>query len=70
MSLPFTKQRYYVDAIDNCGSVTPAPPRDRTWAVMDRETGQQHSEHDRRSAARAEAKQLNSAKAKEINHAD
>lgn len=53
------KQRYYVEPIDNCGSLSPAPPRDRTWAVMDRQDSRQHSEHDRRAAARAEASQLN-----------
>jgi hypothetical protein len=52
-------KRYYVEPCDNCGTVTPAPPRDRTWLVMDRQTGSQVSEHDKRSDARAEAAQLN-----------
>jgi len=53
------KKRYYVEPVDNLGSVNPPPPRDRTWAVMDRETGYTHSEHDRRTDARAEAARLN-----------
>ena len=53
------KKRYHVEPIDNLGGVDPAPPRDRTWAVVDRTTGQQCSEHDRRAEARAEAHQLN-----------
>jgi hypothetical protein len=53
------KKRYYVEPIDNLGSLQPAPPRDRTWAVCDRSTGQQCSEHDRRDDARVEAHQLN-----------
>jgi hypothetical protein len=58
------KKRYYIEPIDNLGTLDPAPPRDRTWAVMDRATNQQHSEHDRRTEARAEAAQLNAKEAK------
>jgi hypothetical protein len=55
------KQRYSVEPCDNLGSISPPPPRDRTWIVRDRETGQQVSEHDRRADARAEAVRLNNA---------
>ena len=51
--------RYAVEPCDNLGSVDPAPPRDRTWIVRDRQTGQQHSEHARRADARAAARHLN-----------
>lgn len=53
------RRRYYVDACDNGGSVEPAPPRDRTWLVMDRDRGQQVAEYDTRSRAREEAARLN-----------
>lgn len=53
---------YYVEACDNLGTLDPPPPRDRTWIVMNRVTGHQHSEHDRRADARAEANRLNTAK--------
>ncbi len=55
------KKRYYVESIDNLGTLVgpTAPPRDRTWAVMDRATGHLHSEHDRRADARAETDRLN-----------
>jgi hypothetical protein len=52
-------KRYYVEAVDNLGSLDPAPPRDRTWAVVDRETSHQQSDHTRRADARAEAHRLN-----------
>jgi hypothetical protein len=52
-------KRYYVEPCDNLGSVSPAPPRDRTWIVRDRETGHQQSEHHSRILARAEAERLN-----------
>lgn len=54
-----SKPRYFVEPCDNLGSITPPPPRDRTWIVRDRQTGQQESEHDRRADARAEAARLN-----------
>jgi hypothetical protein len=52
-------KRYYVEPCDNLGTVTPPPPRDRTWLVMDRQTGQQVAEFDSRILARHEAAQLN-----------
>lgn len=61
MSFARARKRYFVEPCDNLGSVTPAPPRDRTWIVRDRETNQQVSEHNRRDDARAEADQLNTA---------
>jgi hypothetical protein len=57
-------KRYFIEPCDNLGTVTPPPPRDRTWIVMDRATKQQHSEHDRRIDARAEADRLNTNPAK------
>lgn len=58
-----SNKRYYVEPADNLGTLTgpTAPPRDRTWIVMDRATGHTHSEHDRRSDARTEAQRLNTA---------
>jgi hypothetical protein len=56
------RKRYYVEPIDNLGTLDPPPPRDRTWIVRDRETGFQHSEFDRRADARAEADRLNAEK--------
>ena len=55
------KKRYFVEPCDNLGSLNPPPPRDRTWIVRDRQTSQQHSEHDRRADARAEAARQNTA---------
>lgn len=52
-------KRYVVAPCDNCGSIHPAPPRDRTWIVRDRQTGHQVSEFHSRILARAEAAQLN-----------
>jgi hypothetical protein len=57
------KPRYFVEPCDNLGALTPPPPRDRTWIVRDRQTGQQVSEYDRRSDARVEAVRLNTATA-------
>jgi len=53
------QKRYYVEPCDNLGSLNPPPPRDRTWIVRDRSTGQQVSEYDRRADARVEAERLN-----------
>jgi hypothetical protein len=53
------RPRYFVEPCDNLGSLNPPPPRDRTWIVRDRQTGQQQSEHDRRADARADAARLN-----------
>ncbi|HSX21532.1 MAG TPA: hypothetical protein VLE97_02005 [Gaiellaceae bacterium] len=55
------KKRYCVEPCDNLGTIDPPPPRDRMWIVRDRQTGHQHSEHDRRDDARAEASRLNTA---------
>lgn len=55
------KRRYTVQPCDNCGTVEPKPPRDRTWLVWDRETDSQVDEKDTRREARAEAKRLNEA---------
>lgn len=52
-------KRYFIEPCDNCGTVTPAPPRDRTWLVMDRQTHSQVAEFDKRLDARAEAARLN-----------
>lgn len=54
-----SRQRYYVGPCDNGGDVEPAPPRDRTWLVVDRNDGQQAAEYDTRSRAREEAARLN-----------
>lgn len=54
-------KRYFIEPCDNLGTVTPAPPRDRTWLVMDRQTGHQVAEFDKRTNARAEAACLNNA---------
>lgn len=51
--------RYVVRPIDNCGTVEPPPPRDRTWAVYDRLLEQQAAEYDTRNNAREEAARLN-----------
>lgn len=61
--------RYVVRAIDNCGTLDPPPPRDRTWVVFDRgvaaldgDGGQdpgQVAEYDTRRQAREEARRLN-----------
>lgn len=53
-----TRPRYKVDPCDNLGSVE-GLKRDRTWVVVDRETGYSVSEHERRADARAEAARLN-----------
>ena len=62
MIQPRPKTRYYVEPCDNLGTLDPAPPRDRTWIVRDRETGFQAAEHDRRADARAEAAHRNQEK--------
>jgi hypothetical protein len=59
------KKRYHIEPCDNLGTVTPPPPRDRTWIVRDRATGHQQSEHDRRADARADADRLNTTAQKE-----
>lgn len=51
-------KRYKVDPCDNLGSVE-GLKRDRTWCVVDRETGRTVSEHDSRAVARVEARTLN-----------
>lgn len=53
------KKRYAVEPCDNLGSLSPPPPRDRTWIVRDRETGHQIAEFHSRVRARAEAHRLN-----------
>lgn len=53
------RKRFFVEPCDNLGSVTPPPPRDRTWVVRDRNSGHQVAEYDRRSDAREEATRRN-----------
>lgn len=51
--------RYVVRPIDNDGTLDPPPPRDRTWAVYDRELKQYLGDHYTRRGAREEAVTLN-----------
>lgn len=53
------KKRYYVEPCDNQGSIDPPPPRDRTWVVIDRQTGHTVASCDARKDARDEASRRN-----------
>lgn len=48
-------RRYVVRPCDNDGSVSPAPPRDRTWDVVDTYQGVVVANHDSRRRARDDA---------------
>lgn len=53
------KKRYYVCPLDNCGTVDPPPPRDRTWTVIDRQTDGCVGDFFTRTEARAYCAELN-----------
>lgn len=53
-------KRFFVEPCDN-GDALEGLPRQRTWMVMDRETGRCVADLDGRKAARAEARLLNRA---------
>ena len=56
-------KRYYVRACDNDDNLEPAPPRNRTWDVIDRKTdGVVCSDLYTRAQARKEAARLNAKK--------
>ena len=53
-------QRYFVSPCDNFDTIDPAPPRQRTWLVLDRaRNNEQVAEHHTRQRAREEARRLN-----------
>lgn len=56
-----SKKRYVVEPCDNCGSLSPPPPRDRTWEVVDTHQGRRSvaSGITSRILAREEARRLN-----------
>lgn len=64
---PVSKKRYYVEPLDNCGTLDPPPPRDRTWSVMDRGPNRDYdpphcfADYEKRADARTEADRLNAA---------